>query len=274
MNKKLLGLAGAAAALPVAGWLGLQVKPAPFPPYPERTPELETVPLPDDLPAPVDRFYRTMYGARVPVIQSAVLTGPAQIRQFGIRFPGRYRFVHRAGQDYRHYLEATIFGWPLMKVNEWYLDGESRLELPVGVVEHEPKVNQAANLGLWAESLAFPSIFVTDPRARWEAAEDNSATTARLIVPFGAKEEIFTVTFDPITGLIQKMEALRWRDPADEFKILWWGEVLSWQRVDGQPRPHVMSVTWHDEGTPWAIFTIDDLVYNVDVSDYIRARGL
>ena len=38
-----------------------------------------------------------------------------------------------------------MFGIPAMKVNEWYLDGHSRLELPFGVVENEPKVDMAAN---------------------------------------------------------------------------------------------------------------------------------
>jgi hypothetical protein len=271
MNKKWLGLLGAVATVPVAGWVGLQVKPAPFPAYPERTPQLDTVPVPDRLPEPVVRFYRAVYGERVPLINSAVMTGPATLRQFGIRFPGRYRFVHEAGQGYRHYLEATVFGWPLMTVNEWYLDGKCRLELPVGVVENEPQIDQAANLGLWGESMAYAEIFVTDPRVHWESVDD---VTARLIVPFGDEEETFTVRFDADTGLIRRMEAMRWRDPGDTSKILWWGEVESWQRVDGQLRPRVMSVTWQDQGTPWALFTIEDLVFNVDVSAYIRERGL
>jgi hypothetical protein len=46
---------------------------------------------------------------------------------FGVSLPGRFRFIHDAGKDYRHYIEVTLFGFPIMKVNEFYLDGKSRL---------------------------------------------------------------------------------------------------------------------------------------------------
>ena len=45
-----------------------------------------------------------------------------------------------------------------MVVNETYLDGKSRLELPFGVIEDEPKADQAANLGLWGESAWLPYL--------------------------------------------------------------------------------------------------------------------
>jgi hypothetical protein len=34
------------------------------------------------------------------------------------------------------------------------------------------------------------------------------------------------------------------------------------------------SATWLDQGTPWAIFTVEEIVYNVDVREAIRGRGL
>ena len=37
--------------------------------------------------------------------------------------------------------------------------------------------------------------------------------------------------------------------------------------------PSPAATTWLDEGTPWAVWTIEDVVYNVDVSEYIKARG-
>ena len=121
----LLGACVAAFAV------GLRMVPGPLPPFTSGEPELETVPLPADLPAPVDRWYRELYGERVPVIPSAVISGRATLRLMGLTFNGRFRFIHDAGAGYRHYLDATLFGLPLMRVNEWFLGGRARLELPM-----------------------------------------------------------------------------------------------------------------------------------------------
>ena len=51
--KVVITLIGLFAILVGIGWLGLQVKPKPFPAYPEQTPALNTFALPADLPAPV-----------------------------------------------------------------------------------------------------------------------------------------------------------------------------------------------------------------------------
>lgn len=242
----------------------------PFQPYPDQTPALETVPLPADLPEPVARYYRVTCGERLPVITSAVISGRGPLRFKGITFPARFRFSHQAGQNYRHYLEAAVLGRPVMKVNEHYLDGHSRLELPFGVVENSPEVDQAANLGLWGESIWLPSIFITDPRVRWEAID---ATSARLVVPFGAEEDSFTVTFDPQSGRLVSLLARRYQNAGDTEKTPWLNEVRGWQTFHGLQIPSSGAVTWQNEGRPWAIFNVEEVVYNVDLSDYIRARG-
>lgn len=265
-----VGLLGLAFLVVAFGWLGLKVKPKPFRDYPERTPVLKTVPMPQDLPAPVARHYRAIVGDEIPVIESAVLSGRAKLRFMGIPFPGRFRFVHDAGRGYRHYMEATLFGLPILKVNEHYLEGKARLELPFGVIENEPKVDHSANLGLWAESVWLPSILLTDPRVRWEAVDD---TTALLVVPSDGGEETFVARFDPTTGLLRILEAMRYKEATDEDKVLWINEMLGWERFHGIQVPVPATVTWLDEGTPWSTWIHDDVVYNVEVSEYIRARG-
>jgi hypothetical protein len=252
------------------GWVGLLVKPASFPLYPQGT-KLETTALPQNLPAPVERFYQKIYGEQIPVITSAVITGRATMRIMGITFPARFRFTHEAGQNYRHYIETTWFGFPIMKVNESYLGGNSRMELPFGVTENEPKINQAANLGLWSETIWFPAYFLTDDRVRWEAVDD---LTAFLVVPFGETYERFLVRFDSKTGLIAMFESMRYRDAKDQGKILWLNDVLEWDKINGYMIPKRAALTWFDQGTPWANFTVEDVVYNSDVRDYVRAKGL
>ena len=256
--------------VPVLLAWGLRVQPQPFPAYPEATPALTAVALPDDLPDPVARYYETVMGENVPVVETAVVSGRGRLRVNGITFPARFRFTYDAGEGYRHYIKATFFGYPLMTVNEWYLDGRARLELPFGVVENEPKVDMAANLGLWGESIWLPSVFITDARVRWEGVD---ATTARLMVPFEDTEDVFTVSFDSETGRISAMEAMRYRDAADATKTLWHNETLGWQTFHGVEIPAHAATTWMDEATPWAIWTVEDVVYNVDVADAIRAAG-
>jgi hypothetical protein len=256
----------AVVAVVLLGWIGLRIRPRSFDPLPA-APAPSTVPLPADLPAPVKTFYDQVYGEEIPVIGTAVVSGQARLRVMGITFPSRFRFVHEAGRNYHHAIDAAFFGFPIMKVREYYVDGHGRLELPFGITEGEPNVDQGANLGLWGESMWFPAVFLTDPRVRWEAVDD---VTAFLLVPFGAETQRFTVRFDPDTGLPWLMEAMRYKGAESDEKILWLNQVLSWDTIDGQITMAKASVIWLDEGTPWAVFEVEELKLNGDVRRFFR----
>ncbi len=276
--KKLVNVAmivgGVLAALVFVGWLGLQVKPKPFPAYAESTPvDIRRVPLPDGLPKPVDHYLRLTYGDTVPVIETAVLTGRATIRPAGpITFPARYRFTHVAGRDYRHYIEACWFGLPVLKVNERYIDGKSLMRIPIIGSDSGPKVEWSASQGMWAESWQFPALFVTDSRVKWLPVDDD---TAILEVPFAADQrQQFVVRFDPETGLPIWTETMRYQSSASAEKVLWMTHALKFREMNGVLTNTVGSATWMDDGTPWATFELEDVQFNVDVAKYVRAEGI
>jgi hypothetical protein len=265
--------AGALALVLFVGWLGFQIEPSPFPDYPEAQPTtIETVALPADLPAPVERFYRTVYGNRIPVITSAVLPGRARVRPVGpLDLPARYRFTHVAGQDYRHYIEVCWFGIPVLRINERYVDGASLAEIPIIGTDSGPKMEWSASQGMWAESWQFPALFLTDPRVRWEPLD---AETALLVVPFKDVDQSFVVRFDPATGLPTWTETMRYKGSASAEKTLWLTHADEWAEVDGVLTNTVGSATWIDAGRPWATFRLEDMQLNVDVNKYVRGRGL
>ena len=117
----------------------------------------------------------------------------------------------------------------------------------------------------------FPSILVVDPRARWAPVDDQAAL---LYVPFEDKEESFVVRFHPETGLLDLMEAMRFRESGQgKTKTLWIVRSEKGPTLPGSKIGAVGSATWLDQGRPWAVFTAEDAAYNVDVSEYIRQRG-
>ena len=250
--------------------VGLRVTPAPFPPPAVAAGAIERVSLPPNLPPPVARFYRAVYGSDLPVYDSAILTGRGTVRFMGLTMPARLRFSHDASRGYHHYIETTFYGFPLMRVNEHYLDGHSRFVLPMGVQENDPNLDSAANLGLWAERIAYPAAFATDPRVRWEAVDD---TTARLHLPFGDTEQSMTVSFDPVTHRLTRIEADRRFADAKRGHVRWWGTVDEWAALDGVLTPVRQSVQWADEDSPWLHMTIEDAVYNADLGQVIGQAG-
>jgi hypothetical protein len=262
-----IGTALGIGALLGAGWLGLKVRPAPLP-APSTRASPDTVPLPPGLPPPVERYFRAAVGDRVPLIETVVVSGRGSLRLAGLTLPMRVRFTHAAGRGYRHDIDCTWFGLPIVRVRETFVGGRARLELPFGVVENDPKTDQAANQNLWGEAVWFPSVLVTDPRVRWEAVD---ATTAHLIVPFGDEEDRSTVTFDERTGLIRSLESRRYRAPSDPAKLVERFDALAWADLHGIMVPASGALTWLDQGAPWFVVTLDDVAYNVDVADAFGA---
>jgi Family of unknown function (DUF6544) len=253
---------------------GQHVEPAPFRDFPQPSGRsADSRPLPEHLPGPVDRWLRGIYGDAVPVVRTLVVTGRGRINPFGVWMQMRFRFTHEVGRGYRHYIEATWGGRPVLRVNERYLDGRSLIEIPIVGTDSGPKVEQAANLGMWAElAAAAPSALVTDPRVRWRPLDDESAA---LDVPLGDTErDSLVARFDAATGALRWLEAWRYRSTSEPDKILWIAASEPGPTVGPLRLPAVGTATWADQGQPWARFVTEDIRTDVDVATYLRARGI
>ncbi|NTU82625.1 MAG: hypothetical protein HGA45_25190 [Chloroflexales bacterium] len=244
-----IGILGALVAL---GWVGVQIQPAPFPAVaPAATPP-ETIALPADLPAPVARYYQATYGDAIPMIRSAVISGRGTMRLFGIPFPARFRFRHGEGRSFRAYFEPTIFGLPIMKVDEHFVDGRFRQEGTPGGVEGEPKEDHSAAIRLWAERVEWaPALLLSDPAVRWEPID---GATALLVVPVGQGQERLVVRFDPATDRVQYVEGMKYKHPSDTTKTLW------------------INAVWFGEA-PWIVLRTEDISTNVGGDTALTARG-
>ena len=261
LAKVMIGIGGGLAALVGLGWAGLQVSPSNLPTPVDEPQDLSTVEIPTDLPAPVRRYFQVALSDQAPRIESLVVCGRARAN-FGLWLPLRYRLVHRPGYEFERYMEVTWFGLPVLKAIDRYIDGVG-MTGPVSRAATGPAVDQGANMILWAEAPLMPSLWLTDSRIRWKAVDD---TTARLIFPFGDKEDELMVHFDLESGLVARMTALRYRDEVSG-KIPWHVDFLSWQTVNGAKLPARIAVTWEDQGEPWSYWNLEDFYWNVDVSE-------
>jgi hypothetical protein len=70
------------------------------------------------------------------------------------------------------------------------------------------------------------------------------------------------------------MEAMRFREAGEgKHKILWITRNEPGPKIPGTVLSASGSATWLDQGKPWAIFTAEEVNYNVNVSEYIQQKG-
>ncbi|MEO8391640.1 MAG: DUF6544 family protein [Chloroflexota bacterium] len=271
MRRIVTAIVSFVVLLLTAGWLGLQVKAKRFPIVVRgATPRM--IPLPTDLPPPVLRFARAMFGDSLPEVQSAMVLGRARLAPTGLPMPTRFRFYYDAAlSSYYHDIQVTWFALPFMRINERNLEGHMILDLGLlGRVEDAPRTNRAAIQGYWAEVLAFaPSIALTDRRVRWTSLD---ATIVRLYLPGLDDDEAFTVRFDAETGLMTDIETMRYQAETSPERFRWHNRILEWNLVDGQQVPVRSQTQWNDD-TPWATWEVEQIVFNVDVSARFKQFG-
>ncbi|MDP3104708.1 MAG: hypothetical protein Q8M95_08875 [Candidatus Methanoperedens sp.] len=202
------------------------------------------------------------------MIRSAVVWGKAKLKVNGIWMPVRYKTYDLSGKAFHRYMEVTWFGWTILKVSDVYMNGKgfTKIEGLLNKTETGEKIDQGSNLALWAEIVFIPSVSLTDTRARWEAVDNDSA---RLVVPSGKENDSLDFKFDPKTGLITQISALRYKGQ-NEQKTPWLINITEWMTSHYIKIPSRFSVTWEDEGSPWSYWTVEGVEYNVDVTDMIE----
>jgi hypothetical protein len=260
-TKILAGIVALFAAVIGVGWLGLKVPVSSFPTLTVTTPPLQSIEPPRDLPAPVQRYVEAAFGERIPLIDSAIISGKAELN-FGVTIPARFRFYQQAGKAYYHHFEGGWFGLTVFNGHERYLEGKAVLDLPVAHIENDSNTDAAANQALWAESIWLPSVYFTNPQVRWEAIDD---ATALLVIPDATPEEWLTVHFDPETHLIREFTTRRFKESTDVERRRWTNRVIEWAEFNGVKVPTVAEVQWDDDA-PWSVWHVEGVLYNVNVS--------
>lgn len=266
--KIVVSVIGGLFALLGLGWLGLQVKPRAFAPINSPSRDLGTVPLPTDLPAPVYRHFQIVFQGDVPVVETAVIQGRPRVFMNGLRMSGRYTSYFNAGYDYHRDIQINWFGIPLGGGYETFAQGTASAEMFGQIDSGSETLNQAANLAVWAEGFWTPSIFITDPRVRWEAISD---TQARVYVPFEDGEDSLLLNFDPETGMLIEFVGMRYKGISTE-KTEWRGVPEKWERFNGVLIPSESNIIWTEDGKPWAYWTVENVQLNVDVSHKLPLR--
>jgi len=76
------------------------------------------------------------------------------------------------------------------------------------------------------------------------------------------------VQFNPQTGLIDKMETMRYRGTAEGQPKIPWSLRNEMNQPTSQSKvSSVWSAMWLDQGSPWAYFTVEELFFNEDVTN-------
>lgn len=262
---------GALIAILAIVWSGFMYPPKSLPPHPEETKSMRLVSIPSDLPKPVERHFGEVFDLKAPAIETAVVWGEADVRIWeiwdiwDIWAPALYKgYYSTSGHEFVREVQVTWFGKTILTGKDSHIRGRGFFEI-AGRQETGEKIDSGQNLAFWTEAVFMPTIFITDPNIRWQAVDD---TTAMLIIPYKSEEDTITVKFDPETGLMSEMRALRYRSQ-DPEKITWIVKFFDWREQRGIKVPSRVTVAWGDEDGPWARFKVGGIKYNVGVTPKI-----
>ncbi len=255
--------------LAVAWLLGFQVPPARLKPHSASTEVKGTVSVPADLPPVVQRFFDAIApadGSGLPRLDTAVVWGRARQRLVVLRrrvwVPVTWKQQFEGGEAFHWAATVRWYRLPFGHGYDFFRDGHGEFGFGPEVARSR-QLDQAENVRLWVESVWMPTVWLNDWRVQWEPAD--SADCARLVVPgaSGADPESIEVWFDPETGLVDRIEAQRFRGVRDETPSLWTVTCLDWTTFHGVKVPARLQLAWN--GEVYAVLRVDGVEYNVTV---------
>lgn len=268
-----LVLLGAAAVMLAVMWLGFRV-PARvrIPDLGDGSQALEKVPVPEGLPAPVERFYRAAFGEQVPVPRSVVMYGRGTFRVRKLPLVG---FLWAPLSWTLHLAPGQAFVWQarvywlrrmLVDGGDQYREGKGRFVMGKEVIEGD-NLDYSEQVVLWLYTIYFsPGALLDLPAAAWHERGEHAAG---LTVRDGGRELSFTLHFDPASGHLARIETQR---PASKA-----GTLYPFQLVLSQPReldsgvmlPSQMGAAWEDDF--YTYYQVLGARYNAPAADVIQA---
>lgn len=260
----------ALGGLVLVGWLGLQVRPARVPALTSSrsSAPVRVVPIPTGLPAPVERWYRADYPQGLPVYDSLAMGGTGVMRIGPLSLPFRHRVEVRPGEGFYRTMDITWFGFRVLRGLDTFVDGKGVMKTPVGPASG-PKIDQGANVVSWLEVLASPGTLAEYPGVRWEPIDDDSA---RLVVPFGEREDSIVIAFDPSTHAPVTAATDRFRANESEAKTHWVAHLDErTEFAGGFKTATVVDAQWDGDERPWATFEYDVAQPNGPVPGFDKA---
>jgi hypothetical protein len=135
-------------------------------------------------------------------------------------------------------------------------------------IERGEHIDQYQLITLWAWAVWMPGSLIHLSPAHWEAVD---AHTARLVIPFGDGAETITAHFDPTSGRMTHLSGLRYDIDSDEQEP-WRLDLLEWKKDQGIDIPSMVALAKGESGSPNSYWTLDGVVYNVNVDDQLGAK--
>jgi hypothetical protein len=241
----------------------------------DEKPAVDRVPLPEDLPEVVLRFYRAVYGQdQIPTPATVAAFGIGKFRVRKMPFIGylwaplNWHMYLRPGQEFSWKMKMSWFRYPVVSGGDGYLGGKGMFKMSKQSLDGE-YMDHSEQVMLWIHTLVFsPGSLLAEPSAAWQVKEDGRV---RLTLDQSGRSLWFDLTFDADSGLLARIDTER---PGSRTGNLYpYSYTLQEQASFNEELslPDHLLAGWEDD--VYNHFVLEGLQYNAPVEDLL-ARGL